>query len=267
MYKLSQYNVIFKRGNSNYLWNTFSGALIKLTKDGFTYISNFENERDFNSIYFKLLYSNGCIVNKDIDELGRILFDEQVITFDRYPQRLHYTIAPGLGCNYNCNYCFENHRESFDKMTKETQDYIVKYIEKQINKNKNLERLSITWFGGEPLLYADIIDYISTQLIEVCNSKGVQYHSGIISNGRFLTQTNAQMLNKNKVRHAQISIDGLKEYYMSQKQATSVDFEQTISNIINASNYLSISVRINVKDSIDEAIALYKTRNNLSTSR
>ena len=68
MYKLSQYNVIFKRGNSNYLLNTFSSALIKLTKDGFTYISNFDNERDFNSIYFKLLYSNGCIVNKDIDE-------------------------------------------------------------------------------------------------------------------------------------------------------------------------------------------------------
>lgn len=256
MYNLSKYNVIFNRGNNMYLWNTFSGTLIGLTDEGLNYISNFNEHSDIYSDYFKLLYSNGCIVNMELDELGRVLYDEQVITFEQYPSRIYYTIAPGLGCNYNCKYCFENHRESFDKMTNEMQDAIINYIKNQVIKNKNLERISITWFGGEPLLYADIIDYMSSKLIEFCDSNGIQYYSGIISNGRFLTKENTKMLKKNRIGHVQISIDGLKDYYIIQKQATSFDFEQTISNIVDASNYLPIAVRINVGDSIDSAIAL-----------
>lgn len=36
--KLSSYNVIVERQNVKYLWNTFSGALIKLDDEGLDYI-------------------------------------------------------------------------------------------------------------------------------------------------------------------------------------------------------------------------------------
>lgn len=47
-------------------------------------------------------------------------------------------------------------------MTFETADAVVHYIE----ENWNGELFNVTWFGGEPLLATDIIDYISEQMAQ-----------------------------------------------------------------------------------------------------
>lgn len=254
-YKLSQYNVLFTRNDVHYIWNTFSGALIKLDQEAQAYIAAFNGEKD-DSSYFSTLYSNGCIVKTTLDELGKVLYDEKAITFNNYPNRLFFTIAPGLSCNYNCIYCFENKRSSFDRMTDETQEALVRYINRQIERNPKLERISITWFGGEPLLYTDIIYSLSLRIMECCRENGIDYYSGMITNGRYLTKENVQVLSQCKLGHIQVSIDGMADYYEKMKGASKQDFYAVVNNLIYACEYLPLAVRINTGADMAEAIRL-----------
>ncbi len=254
-YKTSRYNVFFNRDDNDYIWNTFSGALIRLTAEGKKYIQEFDNKAD-NSIFFEKLLENGCIVDERLDELGKVLYDEKSITMNNFPSKLHYTIAPGLSCNYACVYCFENHRISYARMSDKTQKEIYDYLCARMLENPNLKGVSITWFGGEPLLYTDIIHDFSVKIISFCKQNNLDYYSGIISNGRFLNKQNVALLRECKIGHIQLSVDGMNDFFIKQKNATNFDFEQTITNIEYASQYLPISIRINVINSINEAIKL-----------
>lgn len=255
MYKTSNYNIIFKRNNKTYLWNTISGALIILDKPALDFINSFDGNHT-DSEYFNTLKKHGCIIDENINELGKILFDEKVIMMNMNPERLYFTIAPGLGCNYKCDYCFENNRTSFDKMSEEVQEKLIDYVSRTVSQNKNLRRISITWFGGEPLLYVDIIEKLSKAFIEICNNNDIKYYSGMITNGRYLTPDNISKLKKCHIGHMQISVDGMKEYYSKIKKADNKDFETTINNIINASNDFSIAIRININNSYEEALSI-----------
>ena len=254
-YKLSVFNVRFTRDNKNYLWNTFSNALIRLDQSAIQFIDNFSGE-ETDHPYFKVLFQNGCIVTDCLDEFGKILYDEKAITFNRYPKRLNYTIAPGLSCNYHCEYCFENHRTSFEKMSLEVEESLFQFFCRQIKNNSNLDEICITWFGGEPLLYVDIIDRISKRLVSHCREHGIKYHAGMISNGRFLTKENVQILRDNQIDHIQISLDGMPEHYAKIKNASVDDFYQTVNNIVYACDYMHIAVRINILDSLTDAVNL-----------
>lgn len=251
-YKLSRYNVIFNRESGCYLWNTFSGALIKLDEGALAFIERFDGQ-ECSSPYYINLKENGCLVEENIDELGKVLVDEKTMTLENNPSTLYFTIAPGLGCNYNCEYCFENHRTSHKKMSLDIQDSIIQHIQALIENNKNLKKISITWFGGEPLLYVDIIYSLSKRVISMCDSKGIGYYSGMISNGRYLTPQNVQKLKECRIGHLQVSIDGMEENYTKVKRAKIIDFKKTISNIVYAANYLPLAIRINVFNSIEEA--------------
>ena len=57
-------------------------------------------------------------------------------------------------CNLKCKYCFEGEKGQRD-ISKETVNYWIEYI-----KSKKYKKFSIRFFGGEPSLRVDIIEYI-----------------------------------------------------------------------------------------------------------
>ena len=65
-----------------------------------------------------------------------------------------------------------------EKMYIQNADAVVKYI----IDNWNHDLFNINWFGGEPLMAPDIIDYISEQL----EANEVKYISRITTNGVLL---------------------------------------------------------------------------------
>ena len=71
-------------------------------------------------------------------------------------------------------------------MTKETEDEIVEYIKKISSK---LKSISITWYGGEPLLKQETIDRISTNIIKIADENGIKYFSNIVTNGYLIDNT------------------------------------------------------------------------------
>lgn len=253
--KLSRYNVIVERQNVKYIWNTFSGALIKLDDDGLSHIRSFDESDDVNNERFELLKSNGYIVNESCDELGRILIEEKTAMLMQESKYVHYTIAPGLDCNYSCHYCFENgkrHQVMSPNMVSE----VCKFIIESAKENKKIKKLGITWFGGEPLLHLDIIADISRTVMSYCTEYEIEYSAGIYTNGRYLTSENSRLLKELNVKYAQVSVDGLEEYFTAQKGASKDDFEKTIDNIERSASIIPITVRINVDDDMTTALEL-----------
>ena len=87
----------------------------------------------------------GIIINDRKEEIQRykyILYSKMF----RYNRILLY-ICPTMNCNFSCSYCFEVGSKRKINMTEDVEDAIVRFLVK--NKEK---KISIIWFGGEPLL-------------------------------------------------------------------------------------------------------------------
>lgn len=255
-YKLSQYNNLMWHEGRAYLWNSFSNALLKLDAEALLFIERYDGTDMSGNTYFDIFLRNRCLVAADLDELNTVLGEEQKAIHTPYQKVLHLTIAPGLGCNYKCVYCFEKDRESHVGMSSDMQEKTADFILLLAENNPNLEYLMIRWFGGEPLLYMDAIKKISERLIPWCDEHNIRYYAEIITNGRFLTKENANLLRQYRIQFAQIAVDGMPDYYIAQKRAKPEDFDATVNNIALAAEILPIQVRINFTDNFEEVLAL-----------
>ena len=118
------------------------------------------------------------------------------------------TICPTLGCNFDCPYCFEDHRAG--KMSPETQDQVVQLAQKML-RSFGARQLRVSWYGGEPLLAPDVIESLSVRLMDLAEREGVKYSAGIVTNGYLLGEKNVRLLERCKVDTAQITLDGVEE--------------------------------------------------------
>ena len=124
------------------------------------------------------------------------------------PYGVSLTICPTMNCNFDCPYCFENHRPG--KMSPEVQDDVVNLARRMLEV-RNGKRLRVSWFGGEPLLAPDVIESLSGRLIALAEEFNVRYSSQIITNGYLLSQKNIDMLDRCRVVSCQVTLDGLGE--------------------------------------------------------
>ena len=207
--KQSKFNVGKKYNEKSYwVYNTLTTALVILDED--QYLTYFVNE-DFlvDGKDFTDLCEMGFFIEDEFDELQYL--EELRKTVVKSNKKIaDIMIAPTMDCNAHCYYCFERgcHHE---KMSIETADAVVEYIK----NNWNHELFNITWFGGEPLLAPDIIDYISEKM----RQEGINFISRITTNGYELTpeivRRAIEQWNTNKI---QISIDALFEEYEKLKR-------------------------------------------------
>ena len=116
-----------------------------------------------------------------------------------------YTILTTTGCNARCFYCYEKGTKPVT-MTAETVDKVVRYIV----KHRGDEKVKISWFGGEPLVNAKVIDQICTELRE----QGVPFRSTMISNGYLFDADKVQRAKDLwQLRSVQITLDGTEQTY------------------------------------------------------
>lgn len=253
-YTLSKFNVFHQKGDVQYIWNTYSGALLGLDKDAQRYVSEFSGLDD-GSVYFNTLKDNGFIVIEQLDEFGRICFQEKRALFTRSVEEIQFVITLGMGCNYKCWYCFENENKSSIKMTPETAIASADFIIQQLKNNPTVKTLRISWFGGEPLLYIDSIEIIGNKLSEYVHDNNIIVDSMLTTNGRFLDADTLEKLQKLGINRAQITFDGMRESYTKNKGASSEDFDCVIDNLCNAAEKIELTVRLNISD-VNEAIAI-----------
>ncbi len=176
------------------------------------------------------------------------------------PRGVGLTICPTMGCNFDCPYCFENHRAG--KMSADVQDDVVALAERMMNANGSKD-ISVTWFGGEPLLAPDVIESLSQRLIALTDERGGEYHAGIITNGYLLTRENVSMLEKYKVYSAQVTLDGMGEAHDATRHLAGggPTFDRIVDNLREPIPF-SIEIRHNVhtenRDQMDALEAFVK---------
>lgn len=116
-----------------------------------------------------------------------------------------YTIMTTTDCNARCFYCYEMGRPR-TPMSEETARRTADYI---INHCKG-EKVTLHWFGGEPLYNLPVISLICRRLKDA----GVDYRSRMISNGYLFDE---KVITEAKVlwllKKVQITLDGTEQTY------------------------------------------------------
>lgn len=165
------------------------------------------------------------------------------------------TICPTLSCNFNCPYCFE-HDHPVGNMSREVEQKIVNFV-----KNHSAKSLSVTWFGGEPMLNFKTIRTLTNEFLKL----PVIYHANMITNGYLLTANAARQLESLKITHVQITIDGPKEFHDSRRclKNGGATFDVITNNLKHAAsvcNNVTFSVRVNLDRSNCEYFASLQTQ-------
>ena len=78
-------------------------------------------------------------------------------------------------------------------MTEDVQEDVASLAERLMKTSRSYF-LSVTWFGGEPLLAPDVIKALSEKLMALAKEQGADYSAGIVSNGYLLTPEAVEML-------------------------------------------------------------------------
>lgn len=158
---------------------------------------------------------------------------------------LGLVIAPTLGCNFNCEYCFEDTQDDITKMSEEIQEKVVEFVK---SNSKNIDCIDVTWYGGKPTLCMDIIENLSKRFIEICDEKNINYEAGIITNGYLISQKASDMFKKYKINQVQITVDGLeKEHNRRRPLKGGKTFEEIVKGLhILNKNKININLRVNI---------------------
>ena len=236
--------------------NLLSGTFCIFSREEFNKLFKFRELSKNDPTLIKFV-EEGIIVNFDEREMFEAICKQKPSTSNSFS----LVICPTLNCNFNCPYCFENHRQT--KMSLETQNDIVYFLE-NILQNDKIKNLSVTWYGGEPLLAIDIIDSLSKEIIKLTETYNIKYKAKILTNGYLLTQKNADILAKNKVSGYQITLDGMKKLHDSTRCLINGigSFDRIIENLTQNKIQGRINIRHNVHlenvDDIDKLRQLIK---------
>lgn len=229
-YKLSDFVVKTIDMDTTLYFSCLTGELVEVS--------------DFNNAY-EYLVNHWFYVDCSINEKTIVPKLHKLIKALRLNQKKNITefqILTTTKCNANCFYCYESKFERIS-MSKITADRVVDFI----IKHAQGKEIQIMWYGGEPLVNSDIIDYISSKL----KLTGIEYTSSIISNGLLLTDSIIDRVrNLWHLKNARITLDGTEQLYNRIKAyntATGNPFSLVLSNIeklVNSS--VKITIRINV---------------------
>jgi uncharacterized protein len=109
------------------------------------------------------------------------------------------------------------------------------------------------WYGGEPLLYKDLVGSISNNLIELSHRYNLPYKASIITNGFLINDDIIKMLDKHKIRFAQITIDGKKEHHDNRRLLANNDHGGTFDTILaNVSDLALAKIKVGIRMNVDE---------------
>lgn len=246
--KASRFNVYATRGSAGIVANLYSSAAIKVDTSVVEVLQNnvpaelsafFSNKKEV----LDLLQAKDMLLADEVDEDERLAGSVQAMRVSR--EKLNYTIAITMACNFACPYCYQE-RES-QPMDKRVQDATIAYIASQIDETT--KKLSICWYGGEPTLAPHIMYDMSEKLMRLAEEHGITYEADIITNGYLLNEEMLKQLKKYAVKKMQITIDGSKEThdrrrYLVGKKPT---YDTIMRNIALASKMgFSVRVRMNV---------------------
>lgn len=248
-YKKSYYNISVSNDAVSFIYNTASGAIIKINTK--RYLNN-----DYTEEELEELVKNGIYVLKHEDEFKKYL---SKINFALEKNPDFFTIIPTTACNAKCFYCYEKGyvSKTIDKKShKKIVDYIIQNI---INKDK----FTLDWYGGEPLLCKDEIDEIICDIEKIIDLDRYEWSSSITTNATLFDEKLIDHAVKSwNLKIAYITLDGPEEEHNKRKAVSRPvenAFRKTYKAIIRLLNKgvfvnLRIHIDMNNIDMLEELL-------------
>lgn len=248
-YKPSMFNRIVRKNDEMLLYNSkIGGSSVTIVPvEVQDKVSKWLSETtDFQeNITYQNLLDRGFLVPVDWNE--KAIRDFLRLNYITEP-KLELVIHVTRDCNFRCTYCYMNFEPVC--LDLDTQEGIVNFIRKNIRAYKSV---LINWFGGEALLYPEIIENLSAKIIEICDKMKKPYSAVITTNGYLLSAEVADMLVRSRVNQFMITIDGINDLHDAQRMLAdgSPTFDRIIENLLMVkskikTSVLSVIIRLNI---------------------
>ena len=231
--KLSRYTFTCPAGQDVLLYNALSGALAKVSRQAWA-------ERESDPDFMQQLRQQGFVVDDGADELALYKLRYYGSMFGRNKE-FGLIIAPTMQCNFSCSYCFEGAHKRAGLMTDEVENALIDVMLAHRKKP-----ISITWYGGEPLLGHSRMLSISRRL----EAEGVAFESKMLTNGSLLTPEVVDSLAALRMTFIQLSMDGTAHDHDRRRhfRGGAPSFDRIIRNLgdVLARTDVKVSVRVAV---------------------
>ncbi len=256
--KLSKHTVIledFPKEGLYLVYNTRNQAQVVVDKNLRERLKekNLKPQSNGEEEAFKTLKGIGILVEDSTDEDKLLEEWFGLIQNDRTSMRA--MVLTTYDCNFACPYCVEAGVRKKLYMSDKTAGDAAQYIIRRASEF-GPKRLSLTFYGGEPLMNIRAIRIVSAAVKEYSESAGVEFSFGITTNGSLLTPRVVDSLVPLGLRHAKITIDGTREFHNKKRPFANGkgSFDVIIKNILSVADRIEITVGGNFDEENVESI-------------
>src|SRR5580704_14743163 len=200
--KYSQFNSVIPFEEKFVLFNTYTNNLIAMDPllNDLLIASRHEgidNLVDIHPGFYEALLANEFLVNEATDEVETI---KRLRDYVDYNERTyHLTINPTMNCNFECWYCYETHVKA-SRMNEDIIDRVNRFLTAQLHEGCKIQKFTLSWFGGEPLLYFyDIVLPIIKHFNQLTQAINIQGDINFTSNGFLINDKMASLFRQHNV--------------------------------------------------------------------
>lgn len=238
--------------------------MLKLKENAFVHISNEQKSAVLFDTFNRKIYSIPLDIAKNL--LNDTLTDRDISIINSHLSDLHY--SDGIHqysdsihslrfivtnkCNFNCDYCFAHQGSYGIKPHNMSIEVVKRTIDFFFTRYKQIK--AIDFFGGEPLLAFDVIQYACEYTQQNYPERQLSY--SIVTNASLLNDEISDFFRKYKVAIV-ASIDGPKDLndlhrkYLNNKGS----FETVDANIRNFTSGLNLTIEATYTSAHEKVIS------------
>ncbi len=183
----------------------------------------------------------------DSHDADRRALDAYFDTVRHDSTALRLTVLTTLQCNFACGYCFQgdhdDHNRHAHKMSIETAAEVVVHAARQMDEIRP-EKLSVTFFGGEPLLNLPVVYYLAEHFKAAATARGVRLSISIITNGLLLTPDVVDRLLPFGLTGVKVTLDGDKAAHDRKRplRGGQGTFDKIVANVRAVAGKVAITI-------------------------
>ena len=231
------------------LYSTRTQALVKIDQPLKAVLNRLEHLDEPGQVQYghelQYLHKMGLIVRDEEEDLQKLKSHLNSVKYSNDQSQYLVTILTTYACNFKCTYCFEESSRTTVKLDFETQQQVIRWLQSRMERF-GYRSLNINYYGGEPLLNPPAIEYISSQMQQWCQKRGLGFRFSLQTNGYLLTPRKVIRFKELGLKNVRISVDGVGEDHdrFRPLRGGGGTFERVIQNIKDCADLVKISISI-----------------------
>ncbi len=250
---VSPYNVLvpgFPVPNKCLIYNTLSQAIVSLPNEvGEGLVKGMSCPLEVSQEDVNVLLTHGILhrVDPQVPRLLDQIYDgPQVKAFE-------VTVLTTFNCNFACPYCFEGKRKQVSTyMDRGVADDLIRWLRDWVTQ-RGYEKVFVVFYGGEPLLNKEIVDYLMRGLRRDLPAK---VYFCLITNGSLLEEDLILKWQSLGLIEVRVTLDGPREVHDKRRPFKNGrgSFSEIVGNISRVIDTGLVAITVNFDDQTIERV-------------